>query len=55
MDPMAVVSLQKCSFEGRPLVARVWFDGSERSALLVWLWYHWDDDDWFAFVRELDS
>jgi hypothetical protein len=55
MDPMAILSLRECSFEGEQACWDAWFDGSERGARLnqfeaVWLGFYW-----FAFVRELES
>lgn len=55
MDPMAVVSLKKCSFEGVQHCARVWFRGSRRLADGDWFGGGWDDDCWFAFVRESEA
>lgn len=52
MDPMAVVSLVQCSFEGRQHVCDGWWCGSERGVRPVWFGSDWDDYDWFAFVRE---
>ncbi|OGF52055.1 hypothetical protein A3I27_00475 [Candidatus Giovannonibacteria bacterium RIFCSPLOWO2_02_FULL_43_11b] len=55
MDPMAIVSLQRCSFESHARVAKVWFNGSERSAILGWFENDWNDDYWFPFVREFEA
>lgn len=52
MDPMAVVSLAKCFFEGFEHACIVWWDGSEREASLGWFDGGWVGVDWFAFVRE---
>lgn len=50
---LAVVSLEECSFEGRPSYACVWFVGSERRAYGGgWFESDWSDGSWFAFVRE---
>lgn len=52
MDPMAVVSLQKCSFGGELNAAGVWFGGSERWAGRSWFDDEWSVSCWFALVRE---
>ncbi|MDP3901840.1 MAG: hypothetical protein Q8Q37_02615 [bacterium] len=52
MNPMAIVSLQDCSFGGCRRVCFVWWYASLRRVGLVWLDYDWGDCCWFAFVRE---
>jgi hypothetical protein len=52
IDPIAVVSLVPCSFEGRQRVPSVWWYGSLRQADLRWFAYGWYAYNWFAFVRE---
>lgn len=52
MNPIAVVSLVPFSSRGKQHVPSVWWDGAERGASLDWFGSDWDDDDWFAFVRE---
>lgn len=54
-DPMAIISLQKCSFGGSDRVTFVWFHGPGRSAGLSWFGNGWDGYYWFAFVRELGA
>lgn len=54
MDPMAVVSLAKCSFGGGEHACYVWWFGSERRAYLIWFDGGWNDHYWFAFVREFE-
>ncbi|QQG45414.1 MAG: hypothetical protein HYW89_00555 [Candidatus Sungiibacteriota bacterium] len=52
MDPMGVISLKECSFQGRPNVTDVWFDRSERGAGHLWLDDEFSDGYWFGFVRK---
>ena len=52
MNPMAVVSLEECSFEGERRVCNVWWDDAGRYASLYWFGDDLGGDYWFAFVRE---
>jgi RES domain-containing protein len=52
MSYMAVVSLEACSFRGRRQVPCAWWFDSWRWAYLRWFDNDWNDNYWFAFVRE---
>lgn len=52
LEHMAVVSSARCSFVGELRVPCVWWDRSRRESYLYWFVYDWDEDYWFAFVRE---
>ena len=45
------MALHTFSFEGKPNCTYVWFDGARRKANDNWFENDWNDNDWFAFVR----
>jgi len=52
VDPMAVVSLLECTFNGESRIPNVWWNGAQRDADRGRVARGWDGDAWFAFVRE---
>ena len=51
-DPIAVVSLASCSFEGDRLVPYVWWNQTRRHANLIRFDSAWSINCWFAFTCE---
>lgn len=52
MNPMYLVSLEECSFEGLRSLPSVWWSGTSRRSSLDWTTHGLYGFDWVPFVRE---